>query len=90
MGLFSVDNPVQPKIVVISPAHVLQAVLRFMVPDEAGGKRSGSKNSICKRNDNQTALIEGSALHEGYEDSKDLRPYLRIVLNSRMMLGFSV
>ena len=42
VGLFSVDNPVQPKIVVISPAHhVLQAVLRFMVPDEAEKGQAG-------------------------------------------------
>ena len=36
-GLFSIDDPVQPKIVVISPVHVIdRTVSRFLVADEDG------------------------------------------------------
>ena len=36
-GLFSIDDPVQPKIVVISPVHVIdRTVSRFLVADEGG------------------------------------------------------
>ena len=80
-GLFSVDNPVQPKIVVISPAQVLHhAVLRFLVvPDEAEEKRPGWKNTLRKMNGDQAAVIEGSTLQEGYKySSKELCPYQNI------------
>jgi len=36
-GLFSIYDPVQPKIVVISPVHVIdRTVSRFLVADEDG------------------------------------------------------
>jgi hypothetical protein len=36
-GLFSIDDPVQPKIVVNSPVHVIdRTVSRFLVADEDG------------------------------------------------------
>ncbi len=44
--LFSLDDPQQPKIVVIS-AHALQhAVLRFLVSDEEGNTKFKKQHSV--------------------------------------------
>ena len=66
-GLFSLDDPEQSKVVVIS-AHSLQhAVLRFLVKDVEG---TSKKKTPCKMNEEPTAKINGSSLQEGYECSK--------------------
>ena len=85
-GLFSLDDPQQHKIVVLS-AHALQlAVLRFLVTDKEGNSKL-RKNSF-KMNEEPTAKIDGSFLQEEYEKSKAFEKK-RIFFHSQM-LGFSV
>ena len=75
-GLFSLDDPQQPKVVVIS-AHSLQhAVLRFLVKDVEGNSKF--KKPLCIMNEEPTAKMDGSSLQEGYEYSKNHWEYENI------------
>ena len=86
-GLFSLDDPQQPKIVVISQHALQHAVLRFLVTDEEGNRKL-RKNSLCKMNEDTAAKIDGSTLPVGYENSKAFG-ITRIFFLSQM-LGISV
>ena len=60
-GLFSIDDPVQPKIVVVSPVHVTdRTVSRFLVADEDGKRSQIKKNQLYKINEEEAAKIDGS------------------------------
>jgi hypothetical protein len=69
-GIFSLDDPQQPKVVVISAHSIEHAVLRFLVEDAEGSVGSSRKKKLCKMIEEPTAKIDGSSLQEGYEYSK--------------------
>jgi hypothetical protein len=77
-GLFSLDDPQQPKVVVISAHSIEHAVLRFLVKDAEGSEGSRKKIKLCKMIEEPTAKIDGSSLQEGYEYSKSLWDYKNI------------
>ena len=77
-GLFSLDDPQQPKVVVISAHSIEHAVLRFLVKDAEGSEGSRKKIKLCKMIEEPTAKIDGSSLQEGYEHSKSLWDYKNI------------
>ena len=77
-GIFSLDDPQQPKVVIISAHSIEHAVLRFLVEDAEESERASRKKKLCKMIEEPTATIDGSSLQEGYEFSKSLWDYKNI------------